>query len=109
MGERLDLGRADRKVGVEEMGEPQPVSLGGKTQQPAISVESIGPSGFEELETGLLATVDQPLPDASAHAEDEVERIRPEPGDLDDLGHAGGVQAAKPRPGFDIFEGCHLG
>jgi hypothetical protein len=28
---------------------------------------------------------------------------------LDDFGHARGVQTAKPRPGFDVVEGCHAG
>jgi hypothetical protein len=35
-------------------------------------------------------------------------RIRPEAIDLDDLGHASGGQATKPRSGFDVFEGFYL-
>ena len=39
--QRLDLRGADREVGVEEMGEPDAVSLGGEPEQVAVGIEGI--------------------------------------------------------------------
>ena len=109
VGERLDLGGADREVGVEQVRQPEPVCLRREAEQAAVGVEAVGAARFEELEGRLLPAVDQPFADAAVHPEDEVERVRPEPGDLDDFGQAGGVQAPQAGARLDVFEHCHAG
>ena len=108
MRQRLDLRRRDGDVGVEEIGEADAVGLGGKPKQAAVGVEGVGPAGLDELKADLFAAHDQPLADTTVDTEDDVERVRAELGDLDDLGEAGRVEAAKTAAGFDALEHCYF-
>ena len=94
MRQRLDLRRRDGDVGVEEIGEPDAVRLGGEPKQAAVGVEGVGPARLDELKARLLAAHNQALADAAVDAEDDVQRVGAELRDLNDLGEAGRIEAA---------------
>ncbi len=47
MRQRLDLGRADRQVGIEEVGEPDAIGLGHQAQGATIGVERVAATGVD--------------------------------------------------------------
>ena len=65
MRQRLDLGRADGEVGIEQVGKADAVGLGREPQQRAVGVECIRAAGFDEFERGFLAAIDEPLADTA--------------------------------------------
>ena len=105
--QRLDLRRADGEIGIEQVGEPDAVGLRRQPQQAAVGVEGVGPPGLDELEAAFLAAIDQPLADPAVDPEHEVQGVRAEARDLNDLGDPGGVEAPQSRAGLDILEVEH--
>ncbi len=97
--QRLDLRGADGEIGVEQIGQADAVRLGRQPQQAAVGVESIGPAGLDELEAGLLAADDEAFADAAVDPKDEVQRVRAELRDLNDLGDPGGSSPRRRAPG----------
>ena len=95
--QRLDLRRADREVGVEQMRESDAIGLGRQAQQAAVGIEGVGPASFEKLERCLFAAIKQPLADAAVRPEDKVQGVGAEMRDLNDLSDAGRVKT--PQPG----------
>ena len=73
----------------------------------AVGVKAVCPASLDEFEGRLLASVDQPLADAAVHPEDEIERVRPEAGDLHDFRDARRVQATEAGARLDVFQRCH--
>ena len=98
--QRLDLRGADGEIGIEQVGEPDAVGLGRQPKKAAVGVEGVRAPGLDELERGLLAPIDEPLADPAVDAEHEVQRVRAEARDLNDLGDPGGIEPAKRAPGL---------
>jgi len=58
------------------VGEPDPVGLGGEPKQAAIGVEPVTPTRLDELETGLLAAIEQALANPAVHAKHYIRQCR---------------------------------
>jgi hypothetical protein len=75
MGQRFNLGRADRKVGIKKVGEPDPISLRRQAQKPSVRIKRICPAGTYKLKTRFLPTIDEPLGDSSIDPENQIDGV----------------------------------
>ena len=105
--QRLDLRSADGQVGIEQMGEPDAIGLGGQPQQAAVGIERVAATRFHELEAALLAAIDKAFADSAVDPKDEVRGIGAETRDLDDLRDPSGIETAQARSGLDVLECTH--
>jgi hypothetical protein len=88
---------AERRPSV---GEPNAVCLGREAEQPPVGIEGVGPPRLGDLKPDFLASHDETLIHAAVDSEDNVQRVRSEPGDLHDLGKPRGVETAKTGTGL---------
>ena len=107
--QRLDQRGRQRQVGIEQVGEPDALGLGGEPEQVAVAVERPRPPRPDQLERGLVAPVDQPVANRAARLlERDLDRLVAEPLDLDDLRHRAGHQATHGRSGGQLLEAGHV-
>ena len=103
--QRLDDGRVHREHGVEEMGEADPLRLGDEAEQRAVPVEAPGPSGLDDLQPGLVVTVQQLVGDLPGRRlVGQLQGFRAEPLHADHRDEAVGQNAAHRGVGPEIFE-----
>ena len=77
------------------MGQPDPVGFGRQSQQAAIGVKGVGAAGFDELERGFLAAIDQSFANPAIDPEHQIERVGAESRDLNHLRNPGRIEAAE--------------
>ena len=105
MRQRLDDRRVHGEHGVEEMGEADPLRLGDEAEQGAVAVEAPGSPDFDDLEPGLVVTVQQLVGDlAGRRLVGQLERFGAEPLHADHRDEAVGQNAAHRGVGLKIFQ-----
>jgi hypothetical protein len=101
------LGRTDSQIGVKEIGQADAIGLGGQTEKATVGIEPVGAPCLQELETVLLAAIDEALAHAAVHPEDEIQGVRAKARNLDDLRYPSRIEAAQARPSFYVLKVVH--
>jgi hypothetical protein len=65
MRQGLDLRGSDREVGVKQIRQSDAVGFGSEAEERTVGVEAIGTSRFNNLEGGLVATINEAFADFS--------------------------------------------
>ena len=105
MRQRLDDRRVHGEHGVEEMGKADPLRLGDQAEQGAVAVEAPWPPDLDDLEPGLVVTVQQLVGDlAGRRLVGQLERFGAEPLYADHRDEAVGQNAAHRGVGLEIFQ-----
>ena len=103
--QRLDHRRVHGEHGIEEMGEADPLRFGDEAEQRAVAVEAPGPSGLDDLEPGLVVTVQQLVGDLAGRClVGQLQGFRAEPLDADHRDEAVGQNAAHRGIGPEVIE-----
>ena len=91
--------------GIEEVREADALRLGDQAEQGAVAVEAPGPADLDDLQLGLVVTVQKLVGDlAGGRLVGQLERFGTEPLHADDRGEAVGQNAAYRGIGLEIFE-----
>jgi len=105
--QRLDLGRADREIRIEQVREADAVRLGGQTQQTTVRVEGVCTPRVDSLEGRFFAAINETFSDTAIHAENQIQGISSESSDLNDLSHPLGIEAPQAGAWLNFFERNH--
>jgi hypothetical protein len=89
----FDLGGTDGEVRVEKISESDAVSLGRQPQQAAVGVERVAPSRPQKLEAVFLSAINKALADPAIYLKHEIQGVRAETCDLNDLRDPCGIEA----------------
>ena len=103
--QRLDHRGVHGEHGVEEVCEADALRLGDQAKQGAVAVEAPGPADLDDLQVGLVVTVQKLVGDlAGGRLVGQLQRFGAEPLHADDRGEAVGQHAAYRGVGLELFE-----
>ena len=105
VGQRIDHGGVHRQHRVEEMGEADAVGLRDQAEEGAVAVETPGPALLQQLQAGLVVTVEQLVGDLAGRGlVGQLQGLGTEPLDTDHRHQGIGDDAANGGVGLELFE-----
>ncbi len=103
--QRLDHGRMDGRVRIEEVGEANALGLGDQPEQAPVAVEAPGSPVGDDLEARFVVAIEQFVGDLTVRfLVGQLDRFRAEPLQADDRHRAVGVHTSDGTVGSKVLE-----